>query len=79
MYMHSNRNDSIDFFTIFLLLFADDMVILSKSPQCLQTLLDKLFTYCNEWSITVNTKMTNIMIFANRKFDYNGNFYHGQD
>ena len=42
-------------------------------------LLDKLFTYCNEWSITVNTKKTNIMIFANRKFDYNGNFYCGQD
>ena len=78
-FLDANRNDSIDIFTIFLLLFADDMVLISKSPQGLHILLDKLFTYCNEWSITVNTKKTNIMIFANRKFDYNGNFYYGQD
>ena len=55
-FLDSNRNDSINFFTIFLLLFADDMVLISKSPQGVQTFLDKLFTYCNEWSITVNTK-----------------------
>ena len=55
------------------------MVLISKSPQGLQILLDNLFTYCNEWSITVNTKKTNVMIFANRKFDYYGNFYYGQD
>ena len=24
-------------------------------------------------------KKTNIMIFTNRKFDFNGNFYYGQD
>ena len=55
------------------------MVLISKSPQGLHILLDKLFTYCNEWSVTVNTKKTNIMTFANRKFDYNDNFYYGQD
>ena len=32
-FLDSNRNDSIDFFTIFLLLFADNIVLISKSPQ----------------------------------------------
>ena len=43
-FLDSNRIDSIDFFTMFLLLLANDMVLISKSPQGLQTLLDKLFT-----------------------------------
>ena len=57
------ENDNIDFFTIFLLLFADDMVLISKSFQGLYTLIDKLCTYCNEWSITVNKKEKLIITF----------------
>jgi hypothetical protein len=40
---------NIDDITLILLLFADDMVILGKSPEELQNHLDKLYQYCNSW------------------------------
>jgi len=45
------------------LLFADDTVLFSYTKPGLQTLLNKLHTYCNEWGITVNTDKTVCMVF----------------
>jgi hypothetical protein len=33
-------------YLIYLILFADDTVLLGKTPEILQHLLDKLFIYC---------------------------------
>ena len=40
---------------ITLLLFADDMAILAKTPEDLQTSLDLLHTYCSNLGLEVNT------------------------
>lgn len=56
----------IDDIVLILLLFADDMVILGKSPDELQYHLDLLHTYCNSWGLEVNTEKTKIMVFRNR-------------
>lgn len=59
------------------LMYADDLVILSKSPQGLQHALDKLNEYCLKWKLLVNMKKSNVMIFNKRghliqnfKFNY---------
>ena len=39
-------------------MFADDTVLLAETPQDLQTLLNSLYTYCDEWKLTVNTAKT---------------------
>ena len=39
-----------------LLLFADDMLILSENPNDLQNSLNKLLNYCNRWDLEVNTE-----------------------
>ena len=48
------------------LLYADDLVILSKSRTGLQTCLNKLSSYCNSWILSINTKKTKVMIFQKR-------------
>ena len=48
---------------IFILLFADDTVLFSETPEGLQLLIDKLHTYCSKWGITVNVDKTVAMIF----------------
>ena len=45
------------------LLWADDLVLLALDYNSLQSMLDVLFEYCNDWGQTVNTSKTAIMVF----------------
>ena len=70
---------NIDTFKIFMLLYADDIVIFSKNAEELQEGLDLLVTYCNRWKLKVNVDKTKIMVFRkggilprNLAFYYNG-------
>ena len=49
---------------LFTLLYADDTVLLSKSPKGLQNLLNSLSVYCKKWALDVNIYKTKIMIFC---------------
>ena len=62
------------------LLFADDLLLLSKSKTGLQNALDSLYNYCDTWGLTVNLQKTNIIIFQKRiskKGDQNDIFMYG--
>ena len=52
------------------LLFADDMILLSHSPQGLQKLISNLEQYCNKWQLIINTNKTKIMAIGKRKCDH---------
>lgn len=45
------------------LMYADDLVLMSKSAQGLQMCLNKLNQYCDKWRLQVNLKKTKVMIF----------------
>ena len=47
------------------LLYADDLVIFLRSANGLQTLLNKLESYCEKTELTVNLDKTKVMIFNN--------------
>ena len=47
------------------LLYADDLVIFSRSANGLQTLLNKLESYCEKTELTVNLDKTKVVIFNN--------------
>lgn len=53
----------IDLVKLFLILYADDIVIFAKSSEELQKSLDKMQEYCRRWKLIVNTAKTKIMIF----------------
>ena len=64
---------------LFVLLYADDMVIFSESAEGLQKGFDVLADYCNRWKVKVNTNKTKVVIFRkggilprNLKFTFEG-------
>ena len=64
-----NKIDSkftLDDITIILLMFADDMVIFCTSAENLQNSLDRLYSYCDTWGLSVNTDKTQVVGFRKR-------------
>ena len=62
------ERDGIEIFDmiITLLLFADDIVIVAKSPSELQTKWNKLKDYCELYDLKVNCEKTKIVVFRKR-------------
>ena len=48
------------------LLYADDLIILSRSKTGLQNCLDKLSSFCTSWMMEINPKKTKIILFQKR-------------
>ena len=48
---------------LYLLLFADDIVIFSNTSEGLQKGLDTVSDYCQKWKLTVNIDKTKVMVF----------------
>ena len=61
--------DPINFENIQLnsLSYADDLVLLSESPQGMKNCLKALENYCSKWGLNVNPKKTKVIVF-NRSF-----------
>ncbi|KAH3788003.1 hypothetical protein DPMN_166131 [Dreissena polymorpha] len=55
-----------DDIVLILLLFADDMAIIGKTPYEVQQHLNILKTYCDTWGLNVNTSKTKIIVFRKR-------------
>jgi hypothetical protein len=65
---HCIYDNTIDSFCIgeirmYLLLFADDTVLMSSSRDGLQNILNNLYAYCTDWEISVNIDKTVVMVF----------------
>ncbi|KAK6172852.1 hypothetical protein SNE40_016429 [Patella caerulea] len=50
---------------LYLLMYADDTVLLSESPENLQNMLNTLSNYCYENNLNVNVNNSKIVIFKN--------------
>lgn len=66
LYSHLYSDDIdpvvLDNIVLFLLMFADDTVLISHSKEGLQKLLDNLYIYCSSWGIQVNIGKTVVMV-----------------
>ena len=56
----------IGFLKLFLLLYADDIVIFSETEQGLHEGLNVLSKYCEEWKLVVYVNKTKVMVFRKR-------------
>jgi len=45
----------VNFFKLFLILYADGIVVFAESKEELQRSLVALLEYCNRWKLVVNT------------------------
>ena len=53
----------IEMVKMFMLLYADDIVLFGNSAEQLQDSLNLLSTYCQRWKLTVNINKTKVMVF----------------
>ena len=63
---------------LFIILYADDTVIMEESAADLQKQLDSFSDYCDIWRLKVNVEKSKIVVFSqgktpnNLKFNFNG-------
>jgi hypothetical protein len=64
---------------LFVILYADDTVLLGDNPDSLKTSLLDFENYCKKWKLEVNISKTKVMVFGSRNkkygnmFKFNGN------
>ena len=49
---------------LFVLLYADDTVILAESEDQLQKAITGMYNYCKKWQLRVNIKKSKVMVFS---------------
>jgi hypothetical protein len=70
--------DKVDvYIELFVLLYADDTILISETPENLQIMLDALATYCQIWKLSVNTTKTKVVIFSKGKVRKHPDFTFG--
>ena len=52
------------FLKLFVLLYADDTIILAENERDLQTVFDSVQEYCTKFKLIMNTNKTKIIIFS---------------
>ena len=61
-------DEDLEFFIRFyVLLYADDTVVMAETPSQLQSALDSVSEYCDLWNLKVNIDKTEIVIFSKGK------------
>ena len=55
------------FLRLFLLLYADDTIVLSETAEELNCALQAVYEYCQDWKLTVNSEKTKVVIFLRGK------------
>ena len=69
-------NDDISvYLKLFVLLYADDTVIFSDSPEELQKSLHIFENYCYKWKLKINTEKTEVIIFSYGRLNKDLHFY----
>lgn len=68
----TNDENIYVFLKIFIMLYADDTVIVSENKNDMQDALNAFEEYCKKWKLTVNVTKTKVLIFSkgrHSKFD----------
>ena len=66
------ENDLNMYLNLFVLLYADDTVLMSETPEDLQKQLNIFHDYCSYWHLKVNVEKTKVVVFGKR---YLGGFF----
>ena len=53
------------FIRLFILLYADDTILLAESAENLQNMLDVFVSYCDMWLLKIDIEKSKVVIFSN--------------
>ncbi|XP_053379986.1 uncharacterized protein LOC128548636 [Mercenaria mercenaria] len=60
-------NRDFDMLTMFMILFADDIVLFTTDPKSLQAQIDSVYQYSQKWGLKINVDKTKVCVFEKRK------------
>ena len=72
-------DNDIAMLNMFVLLYADDTIVLAENACELQKALDAVHDYCGMYNLTVNTKKTKIIVFSRGKVKRFPTFKYGDN
>ena len=70
-------DDTVVYIKLFVLLYADDTIIMAESRSELQAALNGMSHYCKMWKMEVNTLKTKVVVFGRRKGNHEADFIFG--
>jgi hypothetical protein len=62
------------FINMYVLLYADDTLVLAESPTELQLALDEVGNYCEKWGLSINQTKTKVVIFSSYNYNVRNTF-----
>ena len=76
---HLSDDDVEVFLKLFLLLYADDTIVLAETAEELNDALRAVHDYCQDWKLTANSLKTKVVIFSRGKVQRYPKFIFGND
>ena len=70
-------NEMENYIKLFVLMCADDTILLAESEEDLQDALSAMFNYCNKWKLQLYVKKTKIVVFSRGKIRKIPNVFFG--
>ena len=68
LFTNATVNDDLEtFLKLYILLYADDTIVMAESPNKLQEALKAVSAYCDHWNLRINVNKTKIIRFTKRK------------
>ena len=64
---------------MFLLLYADDIVIFADSAEELQSEINTLYAYCDRWKLKVNSSKSHVVVFKKGRMNTSERWMYGND
>ena len=63
----NQENEEIILIKIFLLLYADDTIIISEDENSFRECLNNFYDYCETWKLNINYTKTKVIVFGTNK------------
>ena len=60
-------------------IFADDIAVFTNDNQSLQSLLNNIYTYSNNWGLKINVNNTKVCVFEKRRTKHNFEWFINND
>ena len=64
---------------MFLLLYADDIVIFADSAEELQSEINSLYSYCDRWKLKVNSSKSHVVVFKRGRINQSERWMYGNE
>ena len=72
---HTFDNNLCALLKLYILLYADDTVLLAGSPKDLQNSINLMEEYCHLWKLKINVSKSKVTVFSRGKIRNRPNFY----